>query len=199
MIRVVTVAREYGSGGGQIAALAARQLGWDLVDKSLINDVAEKIHVGKSVVGRLQGRGSWWMERIARAVWLETGGTAIDLVDAESVHEFTVQAIREAGYRGQCVIVGRGAQCVLRERPDALHVFVFAPMEYRMRRLQSRYPAKKELTAAIARVDEERAAYIKEFHDEDWKDPALYHLWINGTRGVEAAADMIVNAVNCSK
>ncbi len=199
MIRVVTVAREYGSGGGQIAALAARRLGWDLVDKSLINSVAEKIRVGEHVVGQIQGRGSWWMERIARAVWLETGGTAVDLVDAENVHQLTVEAIREAGERGDCVIVGRGGQCVLREREDALHVFVFAPTEYRMQRLERRYPTKKELTAAIARVDEERAAYIQEFHGQDWKDPSLYHLWINGTRGVEAAAETIVNAVNCSR
>jgi cytidylate kinase len=71
-------------------------------------------------------------------------------------------------------------------------------MEYRMRRLGSRYPNRKELVAAITRVDEERAAYIKEFHDADWKDPALYHLWINGSRGVEAAAEKIVNAVNGS-
>jgi cytidylate kinase len=198
MIRVVTVAREYGSGGGEIAALAARRLGWDLVDKSLINAVAEKIHIGENVVTQLQGRASWWMERIARAVWLETGGTAVDLVDTENVHEFTVEAIREAGDRGNCVIVGRGAQCVLRDLTDALHVFVFAPMEYRMRRLGSRYPNRKELVAAITRVDEERAAYIKEFHDADWKDPALYHLWINGSRGVEAAVEKIVNAVNGS-
>jgi hypothetical protein len=198
MIRVITVAREYGSGGGEIAALAARRLGWDLVDKSLINAVAEKIHVGEDVVTQLQGRASWWMERIARAVWLETGGTAVELVDAENVHEFTVEAIREAGDRGSCVVVGRGAQCVLRDRVDALHVFVFAPMEYCMQRLGSRYPTKKELVDALARVDEERAAYIKEFHDADWKDPALYDLWLNGSRGVEAAVDTIVSAVNGS-
>jgi protease I len=132
-------------------SLAARRLRWDLVDKSLINAVAEKIHVGENVVGQLQGRTSWWMERIARAVWLETGGTTVDLVDAENVHEFTAQAIQEAADRGKCVIVGRGAQCVLRDRSEALHVFLFAPLEHRMRRLQSRYSNGKELIAAMAR------------------------------------------------
>jgi hypothetical protein len=199
MIRVVTVAREYGSGGGQVAALVARRLGWELLDKSLIHEVAERFQLRDSAARRLQERGSWWLERVARAVWLETGGTTVDVVDAENVHEFTVHAIFEAEKRGKCVVVGRGAQCVLQGRPDVLNVFVFAPLEYRMQRLERRYHGDSELRSAIARVDEERAAYIREFHSADWKDPSLYDLWINGKCGVEPAADVIVNAVNCSK
>jgi cytidylate kinase len=199
MIRVVSVAREYGSGGGQVAALVARRLGWELLDKSLIHEVAERFQLRDSAARRLQERGSWWLERVARAVWLETGGTTVDVVDAENVHEFTVHAILEAAERGKCVIVGRGAQCVLHGRPDVLNVFVFAPLEYRMQRLEHCYQGKSELRSAIARVDEERAAYIREFHSVDWKDPALYDLWINGKCGVESAADIILNAVNSSK
>lgn len=198
MTRVITLAREYGSGGGEIAARVAKALGWELLDKRLIRDVAERFHLRDSASRRLQERGSWWLERVARAVWLETGGTTVDVVDAENVHEFTVHAIQEAAERGNSVIVGRGGQCVLRDRPDVLHVFVFAPLEYRMQRLAHRYPDPHDVQAAIARVDEERAAYIREFHGADWKDPALYHLWINGKRGLEAAADIIVNAARSS-
>jgi hypothetical protein len=199
MIRVVTVAREYGSGGGQIAALVARRLGWELLDKRLIREVAERFHLRDHAARRLQEHGSWWLERIARAVWLQTGGTTVDVVDTENVHDFTVQAVREAGERGNCVIVGRGGQCVLRDRVDALHVFVFAPLEYRMLRLERRYAGPKELRAAIGRIDEVRACYIREFHGVDWKDLSLYHLWINGKSGVEAAAEIILNAVKSSK
>jgi cytidylate kinase len=199
MIRTITVAREYGSGGGQIAERVAKRLGWELIDRSLIDQVAEKFHLARNSAQRLQERGSWWLERIARAVWLDTGGTTVDVVDAENIHEFTRNAILEASYRGNCVIVGRGGQVVLQNRPDVLHVFVFAPLEYRMERLRRRYANEKEMLRAIARVDEERAAYIREFHDTEWKDPSLYHLWINGKMGVEAAAEMIVSAVKQTK
>jgi cytidylate kinase len=76
-----------------------------------------------------------------------------------------------------------------------MHIFVFAPLEYRMERLRRQYGNEKEMMRAIARVDEERAAYIREFYDTEWKDPSLYHLWINATIGVEPAAEMIVDAV----
>lgn len=198
MIRTITLAREYGSGGGQIAERVARRLGWDLIDRTLIQEISEKFHLKPGAAQKLQERGSWWLERVARAVWLETGGTTVDVVDAESIHEFTRQSILEAYRRGNCVIVGRGGQCVLRNRPDVLHVFVFAPLEYRMERLRHRYADQKELLKAIARVDEERAAYIREFHDTQWKDPSLYHLWINGKLGLEASADVILNAVKVS-
>ncbi len=195
MIRTITVAREYGSGGGQIAERVARRMGWELIDRSLIDQISQKFNLNPSAAQRLNERGSWWLERIARAVWLDTGGTTVDVVDAENIHQFTRNAILEASYRGKCVIVGRGGQCVLRNRADVLHVFVFAPLEYRMERLRRRYASEKEVMKAIARVDEERAAYIREFHDTEWKDPSLYHLWINGTIGIESAAEMIVNAV----
>ncbi|MGE5110152.1 MAG: AAA family ATPase [Acidobacteriaceae bacterium] len=195
MIRTITLAREYGSGGGQIAERVSRRLGWDLIDRNLIQEISEKFHLKAGAAQQLHERGSWWLERVARAVWLETGGTTVDVVDAESVHEFTRQSILEAYRRGNCVIVGRGGQCVLRDCPDVLHVFVFAPLEYRIERLRHRYADQKELLKSIARVDEERAAYIREFHDTEWKDPSLYHLWINGKLGVEAAADVILNAV----
>ncbi|HEX6881031.1 MAG TPA: cytidylate kinase-like family protein [Terriglobales bacterium] len=199
MIRVVTVSREYGSGGGQIAARLAGKLGWDLLDKKLIADVADRFRMRDSAARRLQEHGSWWLERIARAIWLETGGSTVQVVDAEAVHQFTTEAILQAHERGTCVIVGRGAQCVLRNLPDVLHIFVFAPLEHRIARLTGKYPNSEELLAAIARVDEERAAYIREFHDVDWKDPSLYHLWINGKRGVDPAVNIILNAVRSAE
>ncbi|MDT8070889.1 MAG: cytidylate kinase-like family protein [Terriglobia bacterium] len=193
MIRTITLAREYGTGGGEIAQRVARRLGWDLIDRSLIDQISEKFHVSPRAARELDGRGTWWLERIARAVWLETGGTTVDVADAENIHEFTRNAILEASYRGKCVIVGRGGQCVLRDRPDVLHVFLFAPLEYRLERLRRQYASEKELLKAVARVDEERSAYIREFHDTEWKDPLLYHLWINAKIGIEAVTELIVN------
>ena len=123
----------------------------------------------------------------------------MDVADVENVHEFTRHAILEAARRGNSVIVGRGGQCVLRDRADVLHVFVFAPLDYRVGRLRRRYKTEDNALGAIARVDDERAAYIREFYDTEWKDPSLYQLWVNGNVGVEEAAEMIVNAVKAPK
>jgi cytidylate kinase len=199
MIRTVTLAREYGSGGGQIAECVARRLGWELIDRNLLEEISEKFHLNVGVAQRLQERGSWWLERVARAIWLHTGGTTVDVADVENVHEFTRHAILEAARRGNCVIVGRGGQCVLQERSDVLHVFVFAPLEYRVERLRRRYKGEDGALNAIERVDDERAAYIREFYDTEWKNPSLYQLWVNGTMGVESAAEMIVNGVKDQK
>ena len=199
MIRTVTLAREYGSGGGQIAERVARRLGWELIDRNLIEEISEKFHLNVSAAQRLQERGSWWLERVARAIWLHTGGTTVDVADVENVHEFTRHAILEAARRGNSVIVGRGGQCVLQERSDVLHVFVFAPLEYRIERLRRRYKTEDEVLNAIARVDDERSAYIREFYDTEWKDPSLYHLWVNGNMGLEAAVEIIVDAVKAPK
>jgi hypothetical protein len=108
MIRTMTLAREYGSGGAKIAERVARRLGWELIDRSLIEQISEKFHLNPNAAQRLNERGSWWLERIARAVWLDTGGTTVDVVDAENIHQFSRNAILEASYRGKCVIVGRG-------------------------------------------------------------------------------------------
>jgi cytidylate kinase len=96
------------------------------------------------------------------------------------------------------VIVGRGGQAILKDKPDAFHVRIEAPLDIRCRRLQRR----ENLTLAAAQdrlLEHDRASaqYLKRFHGIDWSDPLHYHLTINShTLNVDAAARLIVKAVD---
>lgn len=196
--RVITMSREYGSGGAAIASALAQQLGYRLVDRALIDRVAEAAHIDPGLAVRLDERVDSWAARVARALRFgpfeavfPVDGDAI--VDAERLQALTAALIEEAAARGECVIVGRGAQCLLRGRAGVFHVFVYAPLEDRLRRLRARLGPQAEVESLIDEVDRERAAYVRLHFGCDWLDRHLYHLMVNAGRG-DAAAVAVIRA-----
>lgn len=119
-VRVITISREYGSGGAAIGQELARRLGWKLLDRDLILELARRAHVPPSEVSQMDEHVSSFIERVLKAYWLGNtyvwSGPAPEVVDSDYLAELTAIVIREAGKLGQCVIVGRGAQCVLQKR-----------------------------------------------------------------------------------
>jgi len=106
------------------------------------------------------------------------------------------RAIEAAYQRGHCVIVGRGAQCVLQDRADALHVFIYAPRRDRIARIQQRLPAVTDVEGLIRSIDRERAEYIRVNFGCDWSDPHLYHMLISSQVGEDKIASMIAGIVD---
>ena len=102
--------------------------------------------------------------------------------------------IESAAETGNCVIVGRGAQCILEDRDDTMNVFVWAPRAWKMRRVRKRLPAEKDPESLIARMDRERAEFIRRNFDRDWCDHRLYDVMINSALGDGVAAACIVSA-----
>jgi len=201
--RVVTVAREYGSGGAAVAGRLARRLGYQLLDRGLIGRIAEVARIPPERAAKLDEHVDPWVERIARSLW-RGGFEALapvhesDLVDAERLAALCGRVIEEVAEAGGCVIVGRGGQCVLRGRPDVFHVFVYGRREERVERLRGRLAAGTDALAALEATDRERAAYVRRHYGHDWLDPRLYHLMINSTLGEEAAAAAILVAMGVS-
>jgi cytidylate kinase len=194
--RVVTIAREYGSGGAAVAGALAERLGFELLDRKLIERIAEAARVAPEVAERLDERVDRWLDRIGRALrfgaFEAVGGVAAsDLVDAEGLAALTRQIITEAAGVGRCVIVGRGAQCILHERSDTFHVFVYASRDERARNLRTRLGPGLHPEIALDAVDEERAAYVRARFGCSWLDPHLYHLMVNADLGRAAAVDAI--------
>ena len=103
--------------------------------------------------------------------------------------------MRAAADEGNAVIVGRGSAYYLRDRPDAFHVFVYAPFEERVRRLQKTGRSEAEAIELADTVDRDRAAFIKEYFGVEWPSRQFFHLMVNSTMGVEAAAQMILNVL----
>jgi cytidylate kinase len=110
--------------------------------------------------------------------------------------EFTRKAMHEAADIGRCVIMGRGGQCILRDRKDAFHVFLYAPVEYRARQLHKTEGGDLAHAKALAeRVDRERVGYIRRYFGENWFEPALYNLMLESSIGIDAASSVVVSAV----
>ncbi|HWR16081.1 MAG TPA: cytidylate kinase-like family protein [Terriglobales bacterium] len=200
MIRVVTIAREYGSGGGSIARILAEKLGWKLLDRELISDLARRVHCAPEAVARLDEHPPSFLSRMMRAYWMGSADTwaappAPDVLDEDRLAAITRDVILEAARLGNCVIVGRGSQCVLQDRPDVFHVFVYAPREERLRRLLlHRHKKEDEAEMAMLEVDRIRASYVRRYHGHDWTDRHLYNLMMNSEVGDSRVAETIVTA-----
>ena len=202
MFRAITVSREYGSGGGMIARAVAEKLGWELLDRALIAEVARIVQVdAESVVRYDEHVDSWW-HRLYRGGLLSftlAAGIApgdAQFCDAETMADFAKQVMIKAAERGGCVIVGRGAQCVLQDYEDVLHVFIYAPWTERVRRVWTRAAPNGDIEELIRATDDERARYIRLYYGCDWKDPHLYHMMLSSELGSEQVASMILEAVN---
>jgi cytidylate kinase len=196
--RVVTISREYGSGGGRLAEALAARLGWRLLDRTIVEQVAASAHVDPELVTRYDERPDTWLHALAKNVFaygaLEGNNVPPEMVDAESLAARTRRVIEQAAALGECVIVGRGSQCSLAGRPGVLHVFVFAPAEERIRRARER-GLSGDLPALIA-VDRERSDFTRTLYGRDWRDPQLYHLMLNSTLGIETLTDLVVSALS---
>jgi cytidylate kinase len=197
----LTVAREFGSGGGRIANIVARRLGWKLLDQEIIGRIAQAAHVESRVVKHYDERVDSWLRRVneeaIRGVALAAGRPLAeeDIFDAHAMVGRTRNIIEEAYAAGNCVIVGRGAQCILQHKRDAFHVFVYAPLRERIERLEKRLEKGIDVEQRLRTVDGERAKYLHRQFGRHWCDPHLYDLMLRSTDDEDAAARVILYAM----
>jgi cytidylate kinase len=199
MFNVVTISREYGSGGGTLAEMLARSLGWKIVNQSLVAEVARRAKIDPDVAARYDECIDPWFLRLVKGLWhggYEGLATTVDtrVVDSEAMARLTGEIIREAAELGQCVIVGRAGQCILRQRNDVFHVSVFGPHQEKIQRMGDRLAPGTDAERVMDETDRRRAAYIRRFYGEDWKDRRLYHLVISSALGLETVRDTILCA-----
>jgi cytidylate kinase len=213
-MRAITISREYGSGGGEIAARLARRLGWQLIDHAVIEQTARELEVYEtevekhdeeyveSTLSRILNR----IQQFAPKAFTSTGGTAGGASIFASppraaetgVYQDTIRhIIIAAANTGHVVIVGRGGQVLLADKRDVLHIRVVAPLELRVA-----YVARREgldLDAARGRVqakDRARARYMQTQYHCQHEDPHLYDLVINiAVLDLDSAVDLICLAV----
>ena len=195
--RVLTVNREFGSGGGRIAQTIAENLGWKLLDKSIIDAIGYAAHVDPGVVTRYDEHVQSWLSRLnqqamrsaALAAGLELRDNAV--IDGQEMVKISQKVIEQAYADGNCVIVGRASQSVLQHRPEAFHVFVYAPHKDRILRLRARLPQGTDVEQRIRTVDAERAKYLQEYFGKYWLNPHLYDLMISSHPDEESAVRVI--------
>ena len=199
--RVLTVNREFGSGGGRIAQTIAEWLGWKLLDRDIIDAIAYAAHVDSSVVRPYDEHVVSWLRRInqqamrsaALAAGIELGEGSV--FDAEEIVKISQKIIEKAWTDGNCVIVGRGSQCVLQHKPGVYHVFVYAPLKERILRLRSRLEKGADPEQRLRTVDGERAKYLQQYWGKSWCNPHLYDLMISSHADEDATARAILYAM----
>jgi cytidylate kinase len=199
--RVLTVNREFGSGGGRIAQAIAERLGWKLLDKDIIDAIAYQAHVDPNVVHRYDEHVASWLSRLnqqamrsaALAAGLDMGDHPV--FDAEQTVKLSQKIIEEAYAEGNAVIVGRGSQCVLQHKPDVFHVFVYAPLKDRILRLKKRLEEGANIEDRIRKVDGERAKYLQEYFGKSWCNLHLYDLMVSSREDEDGTARVIESAM----
>lgn len=198
MIKIITIEREYGCGGGEIAQLVAKRLGWKLWDQALTEEIARLAKCPQAVVEDREERTDPLYYRLFKSFLRGSyegsiNAPKLNLVDSETIVKITQRVVEQAAQKGNCVIVGRGSQHFFRDRPDTLRIFLYAPRQSKIRRLVTRGKAEKEAEELIDTVDGERSDFIKKYFDVEWPDRAIYHAMINTSCGDEATMRMILN------
>ena len=189
---VITMAREYASGGSEIAQKVADLLGIPLYNKELITLAAKKSGLTEEAIAASEN------QRSGSLIYsLYMMGNTMPLAD--QVYILQSNVIKELAAEGPCVILGRCGDYVLRERKDVLRVFIYAPVEWR-RELAKTDPLvkahdEKGIKEEIEKTDRNRAAYYNYYTQNRWGDAHNYDLAINAALGRETCVKMILDAV----
>ena len=200
MIRIITIEREYGSGGGEIAEKLAARLGWKLWDQVLTQEIAKRMDCECHMVAKHEEREDPATYRLLKAFMRgsfegSSHAPRLKMVDTECVRDVTKKLIPEIAREGNSVIVGRGSAYYLCSHSDAFHVFIYAPIHERVRRLQLTGKSEEEAEELAGTVDRDRADFIKRYFNVTWPARHCFHLMVNSAMGDDAAVDIIVSAV----
>lgn len=179
----LTISRQMGSQGDELARQVAQQLGWQLIQRDLINQAARAAGIPHVALADIDELGLLKLRPSARE-W--------------QAYQTHVEGIIQAwAYRGEAVIVGRGGQMALRGWPDVFHIRVVAPLELRVAHLQQQQNISAE--SARARLEasaKARARYLRRSYEVAIDDPTLYHLTLNtGLLGLSQAVNLVIQTV----
>lgn len=197
MKKVITISREFGSGGRSIGHLVAEKLGYAFYDSELVNKVAERCGFSHEFIeesGEYASARNSFLFSIATANQYSADG--ISMFDRLYIEQAKI--IEELAQEGNCVIVGRCADYILRDRKDCLHVFIHADKESRAKRIVERYgQSDKAPEKRLAEKDQKRKVYYRNYTDRVWGQAQNYDLCLNsGALGIDACVNLIIEACN---
>jgi cytidylate kinase len=197
---IITIARQFGAGGSEVARRVAGALGWRVVDNELIDRVAARAGLPPEEVARMEERAPGFVERLARA--LTRSAPELFSRPAEKVPEpeeatlvrVTETVVAEIAAEGRVVMVGRAAAALLSGEHDALHVKLVASPAFRLSIAVERLgTAPREAERVLQETDAARSRYLRQHYGRDWNDPAGYDVVLNtGRLGFDAATALIV-------
>jgi cytidylate kinase len=201
MINVLTIEREYGSGAAEIAQKLADRLGWKLWDQLLTDEIAGHLQCDRQHIEEHGERKDPLYYRLFKSFLrgsFEGSQTVpqMKIADAEGIRRVAERMVRAAAKEGNCVIVGRGSAYYLRDLPNAFHIFIYAPFEEKVRRLQQAGKSERDAIERVQTIDQDRAAFIKQYFGVEWPARQFFHLMLNSTMGEAAVVQTVLDSLS---
>lgn len=199
---VITISKEFGTDSGKVAAIAAKKLGYEYIGKKLAAEIAKDLNLSEAEVETFKQTSQ---SRIIRLMDRYTCSLVQKVVDREhgclddaNYFESTKKLVEKLYDAGNVIILGWGGQCILRGKPNTLHVRLTKDDRLKIEKIMQDYDLNRlAAKKMIEREEKDSSSYVKHYFDEDWNDAGLYDLIIDmGKQSVEQAADIICNNIN---
>ncbi len=201
MIQTITIEREFGCGGPEIATKLAQLLGWKLWDYELTQEIARLTNSTAQAVARREWKNDPAVYRVFKSFLRGAfeGGLPpthrLELLDARRIATVSELAVNHAVAGGPCVIVGRGSQYFLRDRKDVFRAFLYASRASKIHRLITAGTPQEKAITDVDTIDRDRAAFVKRYLKLNWPELRLYDAMFNTERGDFYVAEMLAHCV----
>jgi cytidylate kinase len=198
---VITISRQFGTGGHEIGAELARRLGVKLLDKQILNEVASRMKTVEDAVEKIEARNPLWRDDFTNFYRSYMASAQYNGQELEkTTHElFDAQAdvIRQIASEESCIIIGRCGFDIFANHPNALKIFIHSSVDCRKRRIAEKYDiSEQDAAAMIVDNDYSRELYTKKYTGRDWKDATNYDISLDVRRfGVNGAVDFLMKCI----
>ena len=200
--KIITISREYGSGGRQVGLTVAKKLGMEFYDKELIDAAAKEIGFPTEMIAdREQRLTNSLLYNFAMGtlygIAYPREPKVSELPLTEQIYQAQKKAIEEAAKRGSCIFVGRCADYILKSRPDVLRVFIYADRDIRKRRAIEEYGEIEEyIDEFMYQTDKRRRILYENYTNQKWGSRENYDLMLNsGDLGLDKCVELLCEAV----
>jgi cytidylate kinase len=198
---VITISRQFGTGGHEIGAELARRLGVKLLDKQILNEVASRMEAVEDAVEKIEARNPLWRDDFTNFYRTYMANAEYNGMEQEQTSRklFRAQAdaIRRIADEESCIIIGRCGFDIFADHPNALKIFIHSTMDVRKRRIAEKYDiSESDAAAMIVDNDYSRELYTKTFTGRDWKDATNYDISLDVRKfGINGAVDFLMHCI----
>ena len=197
MKKVITISREYGSGGKAIGRLVADKLGYKFYDAEIIEEVVKSSGLAKEIVEKYDEYATH-KNSLLYNIAINAAGSYNGMSIATQIQIAQMKVIKQIADDGNCVIIGRGADYILREREDCLHVFIRADMKFKAKRVLDIYgETEQRIEARLEDMDVKRRVFYRSFAMREWGVIENYNMMLDSSAiGLERCAELICAAAD---
>jgi hypothetical protein len=202
MIQAITIEREFGCGGSDIASLLAQRLGWKLWDRELTQEIARLTNSTPQAVEQREWKDDPAVYRVFKSFLRGAfeGGIPptdrLELLDARRIATVSEQVVNHVLSGGPCVIVGRGSQYFLRNRKDVFRAFLYASRDYKIHRLICGGMPERDAIEQVDTIDRDRAAFVEKYFKLTWPDRHLFNAMFSTEMGDSYVAEMLAHCAH---